>query len=71
MFNWVEDHGQDSVSCKWAFTEKQKENGSKMVKARLVAWGFEEKNMNENHYIWTKITGWLPGGLSLSSLRGR
>ena len=35
VFNWVEDHVQDSVSCKWVFTEKQK-NASKMLKARLV-----------------------------------
>ena len=47
MFNWVEDHRQDSVSCKCVFTEKLKENGSKMLKARLVAQGFEEKSMNE------------------------
>ena len=41
VFNWVEDHGQDSVSCKWVL------NGSKMLKGRLVARGFEEKSMNE------------------------
>ena len=35
MFNWVGDHGQDSVSCKWVFTEKQRENGSKMLKAHF------------------------------------
>ena len=35
VFNWVEDRVQDSVSCKWVFTEKQK-NASKMLKARLV-----------------------------------
>ena len=46
VFNWVEDQGQDSVSCKCVFTEKQKENGSKMLKARLVAQGFDEKTMN-------------------------
>ena len=43
----VEDHGQDTVSYKWDFTEKRKENGSKMLKARLVAQGFEEKSKNE------------------------
>ena len=47
VFNWVEDHGEESVSCKRVFTEKQKENGSKVLKARLVAQGFEEKSMNE------------------------
>ena len=34
VFNLVEDHGQDSVSCKWVVTEKQKVNGSNMLKAR-------------------------------------
>ena len=43
VFNWVEDHGQNSVSCRWVFTE----NGNKMLKAPLVAQGFEEKTMNE------------------------
>ena len=33
VFNWVEDHGEESVSCKRVFTEKQKENGSKVLKA--------------------------------------
>ena len=32
VFNWVENHDQGSVSCKCYFTEKQKENGSKMLK---------------------------------------
>ena len=43
VFKRVEDHGEESVSCKRVFTEKQKENGSKVLKARLVAQGFEEK----------------------------
>ena len=47
VFNWVEDHGQVSVSCKWVFTVKQMENESKMLKARLVTQGSEEKCMNE------------------------
>ena len=47
VFNWVEDHGQHSVSCKCVFTEKQKENGSKMLKAQLVAQWFEEKSINK------------------------
>ena len=47
VFDWVEDCGQESVSCKWVITEKQKEDGSKMLKARLVAQGFEEKYMNQ------------------------
>ena len=46
VFNWVEDHGQDSVSCKWVFTEKHRESKSKMLKAQLVAQGFKEKSMN-------------------------
>ena len=32
VFNWVENHDQGSVSCKWDFTEKKKGNGSKMLK---------------------------------------
>ena len=40
FINLVEDHGQDSVSCRCVFTEKQKENGSKLLKAHLVAQGF-------------------------------
>ena len=47
LFNWVEDHGQVSVSCKWVFTENQMENVSKMLKARLVTQGSEEKCRNE------------------------
>ena len=39
----VEDHGQDTVSYKWDFTEKRKENGSKMLKARLVAQGLRKR----------------------------
>ena len=50
VFNLVEDHGQDSVSCKRVFTEKQKVNGSNMLKALWVAQGFEEKSMNERTY---------------------
>ena len=33
--------------CKLVITEKKKKDGSKMLKARLVAWGFEERCMNE------------------------
>ena len=47
VFNWVEGDGQHSVSCKWVVTEKQNENGSKMLKAWLVAQRFKEKSINE------------------------
>ena len=47
MCNWAGDHGQDSVSCKWVFPDKLKGNGSRLLKPRLVAQGFEEKSMNE------------------------
>lgn len=50
VLNQVEDHDQDSVSYKWVFIEKHKENGSKMPKARLVALKFEEKSMNERTF---------------------
>ena len=42
VFNWAEDYGEDSVSCKWVLTEKQKKNGSKMLKTQLMAQGFGE-----------------------------
>ena len=44
VFTWVEDEGQNAISCKWVLTEKQKSDGEKFLKARLVAQGFEEKN---------------------------
>ena len=44
VFEWVEDQGQSTVSCKWVLTEKVKYDGSSFVKARLVARGFEESN---------------------------
>ena len=47
VFNLVGDHGPDSVLSKWVFTEKLKENGSKMLKARSVARRFVEKCMNQ------------------------
>ena len=59
VFNWVEAmtrqyfHGQGSILCKWVFTEKQKENGSKRLKVRLVAREFEKKSMNERTYSLT------------------
>ncbi len=43
VFESVEDVGQKAVSCRWVFSEKQKEDGSKLIKARLVARGFEER----------------------------
>ena len=44
IFTWVEDEGQNAISCKWVLTEKQKLDGEKFLKARLVARGFEVKN---------------------------
>ena len=41
----VEDEGQPPVSTRWVCTEKDSEKG-KIVKARLVARGFEEDNSN-------------------------
>ena len=43
VFEYVEDKGQKAVSCRWVFTEKHNPDGSKLLKARLVARGFEEK----------------------------
>ena len=42
VFEEVKDVGQSCVSCKWIITSKEKEEG-KVVKARLVARGFEER----------------------------
>ena len=44
VFTWVEDEGQNAISCKWVLTEKQKLDGEKFLKAQLIAQGFEEKN---------------------------
>ena len=43
VFEVVDDKGQTTVSCRWVYQEKQKADGSKLLKARLVARGFEEK----------------------------
>jgi hypothetical protein len=42
VFEEVKDIGQSCVSCKWVITSKVK-NDEEIVKARLVARGFEEK----------------------------
>ena len=41
VFEEAEDVGQPVISVRWVITEKEKQ-GSKVVKARLVARGFEE-----------------------------
>lgn len=41
VFQWVDDVGLTTVSCKWVITEKER-NGVTLLKARLVARGFEE-----------------------------
>ena len=46
VFSEVEDEGQIGVSCRWVITEKYKD-GKRLVKARLVARGFEEAEVNE------------------------
>ena len=43
VFECVEDQGQKAVSCRWIFTEKKKPDGNIILKARLVARGFEER----------------------------
>lgn len=42
VFEWVADEGGKVVSTKWVITEKTNPDGSRKVKARLVARGFEE-----------------------------
>ena len=46
VFKVVPYTGQKTISSKWVFTEKYKQNGEKKVKARIVARGFEENNKN-------------------------
>ena len=46
VYNEVEDEGQQGVSCRWVITEKYKE-GERCIKARLVARGFEEAEMEK------------------------
>ena len=41
VFEKVQDFGQPTISVRWVITEKMKE-GSPVIKARLVARGFEE-----------------------------
>jgi hypothetical protein len=41
VYEWVEDKGQDAISSRWVMTEKN-EGGESIIKARLVARGFEE-----------------------------
>ena len=43
VFEEVENEGQDLISVKWIITEKFI-NGEKIIKARLVARGFEENS---------------------------
>ena len=43
VFELVHDDGQKAISTKWVSHEKIKEDGSKRVKACLVARGFEER----------------------------
>ena len=46
VFEEVDDEGQPGVSCRWVITEKYKE-GERKIKARLVARGFEEAEMDK------------------------
>ena len=41
VFKEVDDVGQQTISCRWVYTEKEKD-GETVLKARLVARGFEE-----------------------------
>ena len=43
VFEWIDDEGQSTVSSKWIFHDKINDDGSKWVKGRLVARGFEER----------------------------
>ena len=45
VYEEVEDRGQEFISVRWVITEKVK-NGRPVIKARLVARGFEEDTSN-------------------------
>lgn len=43
VFEWVNDDGQKTVSCKWALHKRYLPDGSKKLKTRLMARGFEDR----------------------------
>ena len=45
VFSEVDNNGQDVISVRWVVTEKYK-GGKSIIKARLVARGFEEESSN-------------------------
>ena len=49
VYNEVLDEGQNTISVKWVVTEKLKD-GNSIIKARLVARGFEENTETINTY---------------------
>ena len=55
VYDVVEDFNQPRISTKWIFTQKVKE-GRKVIKARLVARGFEEKihNVRTDSPTWSR-----------------
>lgn len=42
VYEEVLDEGQEAISTRWVLTQKEDDKGEKIVKARLVARGFEE-----------------------------
>ena len=79
VFEEVKDVGQPRVSCKWVIVSKMKD-GEKIVKARLVARGFEEKASNARTdsptcsrqslrmaFIMTSTMGWQIQSLDITS----
>ena len=79
VFQEVKDVGQPRVSCKWVIVSKMKD-GEKIVKARLVARGFEEKASNARTdsptcsrqslrmaFIMTSTMGWQIQSLDITS----
>ena len=48
VFDEVEDNDQKTISLRWVITEKIGDNNEPIIKARLVARGFEE-NMVDEH----------------------
>ena len=57
VYEEIDDKGQERISLRWALKEKINDNGSKFIKARLCARGFEElKFQNRQPDIFQRRT---------------
>ena len=79
VFEEIPFEGQDAVSSRWVITMKKNEKGEEIIKARLVARGFEEptiKNIDSPTcsreslrlvFCVAASTNWKLGSLDISS----